>query len=116
MKKLIISALICLVLPLQAAYADDNYDDMDLGDVVSEPVNNNDSCTVVLCMYGKTTGNSSSECRGAEQKFFSIIKKKHGVFNPGRTFNARKSFITGCPAATPDVIDKIMNKYGRICW
>ncbi|EAQ9840278.1 TPA: conjugal transfer protein TrbM [Klebsiella pneumoniae] len=116
MKKLIISALLCIFLPLQAAYADENYDDVDLGDVVSEPVNNSDPCTVVLCMYGKATGNSSSECSGAEGKFFSIIKKKHGAFNPSRTFNARKSFLNGCPAATADVIDKIMSKYGRIRW
>lgn len=78
MKKLIISALLCIFLPLQAAYADENYDDVDLGDVVSEPVNNSDPCTVVLCMYGKATGNSSSECSGAERKFFSIIKKNMG--------------------------------------
>ncbi|EOG1857792.1 conjugal transfer protein TrbM, partial [Klebsiella pneumoniae] len=45
-----------------------------------------------------------------------IIKKKHGAFNPSRTFNARKSFLNGCPAATADVIDKIMSKYGRIRW
>ncbi|CDH24128.1 TrbM/KikA/MpfK family conjugal transfer protein [Xenorhabdus bovienii] len=111
MKKLIISALICIVLPLQAAYADDN-----LGDIVSEPVNNSDPCTVVLCMYGKATDNSSSECSGAERKFFSIIKKKHGAFNPSRTFNARQSFLNGCPAATADVISKIMSKYGRTRW
>ncbi|TWX74509.1 conjugal transfer protein TrbM, partial [Enterobacter hormaechei] len=28
----------------------------------------------------------------------------------------RKSFLNGCPAATADVIDKIMSKYGRIRW
>lgn len=37
-----------------------------------------DPCEVVLCMYGKATGNSGGgECRSAEKAFFNIIKKKN---------------------------------------
>ena len=52
-----------------------------------------DACEVVLCMYGKTTGNSgSSECHSAERAFFNIVKEnKHG-FLPDHTADARKSF------------------------
>lgn len=35
-----------------------------------------DPCEVVLCMYGKATGNSGgSECRSAEKAFFNIVKR-----------------------------------------
>lgn len=36
-----------------------------------------DPCEVVLCMYGKATGNSGGgECRSAEKAFFNILKKR----------------------------------------
>ncbi|RLM18390.1 hypothetical protein BIY28_18550 [Brenneria goodwinii] len=56
-----------------------------------------DPCEVVLCMYGKATGNSSgSECHSAEHAFFNIVKKnKHG-FLPDHTLNARKAFLGEC--------------------
>lgn len=114
MKKLIISSLICIMLPLQASYAYDNSDGVDLGDIVSEPINNGDPCTVVLCMYEKVKGESSSECKGAVRKFFSIVRKKKGSFNGGRTYNQRLSFLNECPSAGSDVIHKIMSKYGRM--
>ena len=39
-----------------------------------------DACEVVLCMYGKATGNGGgNECHSAERAFFNIIKKnRHG--------------------------------------
>ena len=40
-----------------------------------------DPCEVVLCMYGKATGNSGgSECRSAEKAFFNIVKKREMTF------------------------------------
>ncbi|EAS2000297.1 kikA from plasmid origin [Salmonella enterica] len=73
-----------------------------------------DPCEVVLCMYGKATGNSDgSECRSAEKAFFNIVKKnKHG-FLPNHTLNARKAFLGECPSADPESINKILSKFGR---
>ncbi|HDG8097028.1 TPA: conjugal transfer protein [Klebsiella oxytoca] len=74
-----------------------------------------DACEVVLCMYGKTTGNSGgSECHSAERAFFNIVKEnKHG-FLPDHTADARKSFLSECDSADPATIDQIISKYGRV--
>ncbi|WP_423201717.1 hypothetical protein [Dickeya dianthicola] len=39
-----------------------------------------DACEVVICIYGKATGNGGgNECHSAERAFFNIVKKnKHG--------------------------------------
>ncbi|MCV5090807.1 TrbM/KikA/MpfK family conjugal transfer protein, partial [Escherichia coli] len=70
---------------------------------------------VVLCMYGKATGNSGgSECRSAEKAFFNIVKKnKHG-FLPNHTLNARKAFLGECPSADPEAVNKILSKFGKV--
>lgn len=75
-----------------------------------------DPCKVVLCMYGKVTGNSGgSECSNAEKAFFSINSfKKHHRFNPSKTSNMRKDFLGECKAADPASIAKIISKFGRI--
>lgn len=75
-----------------------------------------DPCEVVLCMYGKVTGNSGgSECRSAEKAFFSINSfKKHHRFNPNKTADMRKDFLGECKAADPEVISKIVSKFGRV--
>ncbi|MCI4188441.1 TrbM/KikA/MpfK family conjugal transfer protein, partial [Dickeya dianthicola] len=61
-----------------------------------------DACEVVLCMYGKATGNGGgNECHSAERAFFNIVKKnKHG-FLPDHTADARKSFLLECDLSTP---------------
>ncbi|WP_312654860.1 TrbM/KikA/MpfK family conjugal transfer protein, partial [Escherichia coli] len=70
-----------------------------------------DPCEVVLCMYGKATGNSGgSECRPAEKAFFNIIKKKKGSIRWSKTFDARKAFLNQCSSADPAAISKIMSK------
>lgn len=73
-----------------------------------------DPCEVVLCMYGKATGNSGgSECRSAERAFFTIVKKnKHG-FLPNHTLNARKAFLGECASADPEAVNKILSRFGR---
>ncbi|EAA9297323.1 conjugal transfer protein [Salmonella enterica subsp. enterica] len=73
-------------------------------------------CEVVLCMYGKATGNSGgNECRSAERAFFKINAfKKHHRFNPGKTFNMRKEFLGECKVADPESISKILSKFGRV--
>lgn len=72
-------------------------------------------CEVVLCMYGKATGNSGgSECHSAEKTFFNIVKKnKHG-FLPGHTLNARKAFLGECASADPEAVNKILSRFGRL--
>ncbi|MFS7036056.1 TrbM/KikA/MpfK family conjugal transfer protein [Klebsiella pneumoniae] len=74
-----------------------------------------DACEVVLCMYGKTTGNSGgSECHSAERAFFNIVKKnKHG-FLPDHTADARQSFLRECDSADPAAISQIISQYGRV--
>ncbi|HAT1684694.1 TPA: kikA from plasmid origin [Klebsiella oxytoca] len=74
-----------------------------------------DPCEVVLCMYGKATGNTGgSECRSAEKAFFNIVKKnKHG-FLPNHTLNARKAFLGECPGADPKAVNKILSKFGKV--
>ncbi|EMG5650367.1 MULTISPECIES: TrbM/KikA/MpfK family conjugal transfer protein [Enterobacteriaceae] len=74
-----------------------------------------DACDVVLCMYGKATGNGGgSECQSAERVFFNIVKKnKHG-FLPDHTANARQSFLSECDSADPAAIGQIISKYGRV--
>lgn len=75
-----------------------------------------DPCEVVLCMYGKVTGNSGgSECRSAEKDFFRINAfKKKRRFNPGKTFDMRKQFLGQCKAADPTAVSKILAKFGRV--
>lgn len=79
-----------------------------------QKINSGDPCTVFLCMAGKTMGESPSECHGPEKKFFSIISKKHGHFNGGRTSNARNSFLGQCPTADPKIVSKIIRKFGSV--
>ncbi|EHT8728076.1 conjugal transfer protein [Salmonella enterica] len=75
-----------------------------------------DPCEVVLCMFGKATGNSGgSECSSAERAFFKINAfKKHHRFNPEKTFNMRKSFLGQCRSADPAAVSKILSKFGRM--
>ncbi|EBB0055250.1 conjugal transfer protein [Salmonella enterica] len=74
-----------------------------------------DPCEVVLCMYGKATGNSGGgECKSAEKAFFNIVKKKKGSIRWGKTFDARKSFLNQCSSADPAAISKIMSKFGKV--
>ncbi|RMQ24702.1 putative killer protein [Pseudomonas syringae pv. delphinii] len=50
-----------------------------------------DPCKSVLCMFGRLTGNSGgSECRTAEQDYFSILVKKHGNIKWSQTATARQ--------------------------
>lgn len=74
-----------------------------------------DPCEVVLCMYGKVTGNGgSSECSRPEKDFFNIIKKnKHG-FLANHTSDARKSFLNQCTTAPAEYVSKIISKYGKV--
>ncbi|WP_410014854.1 TrbM/KikA/MpfK family conjugal transfer protein [Sodalis sp. C49] len=74
-----------------------------------------DACEVVLCMYGKTTGNDGGkECSSAERSFFNIVKKnKHG-FLPSHTADARKAFLLECESANPEIISQIIGKFGRM--
>lgn len=74
-----------------------------------------DACEVVLCMYGKTTGNGGgNECHSAERAFFNIIKKNRHGFLPDHTADARKSFLLECGSTDPIIISQIISKFGRV--
>lgn len=86
--------------------------------VISNPAYASDPCEVTLCLWGKMNGSSDSNCNSSVSKFFNIVKKgHHGVFKPGKTFDARKSFLQQeCPAVygVSSYISKILQKYGHI--
>lgn len=75
-----------------------------------------DPCEVVLCLYGKATGNSGgNECSQAERAFFSINAfKKHHRFNPGKTFEMRRDFLAQCAGADPTAVSQILSRFGRM--
>ncbi|EKQ7210347.1 conjugal transfer protein [Atlantibacter subterranea] len=74
-----------------------------------------DACKIVLCLYGKTTGNSGgNECQSAERSFFKIVKKNRHGFQPNRTADARRNLLIECKSAEPKIIDQIINKFGRV--
>ena len=74
-----------------------------------------DACEIVLCLYGKTTGNGGeNECLSAERTFFTIVKKNRHGFHPNRTADARRYLLLECKSADPKVIDQIINKFGRL--
>ncbi|EOO0393297.1 TrbM/KikA/MpfK family conjugal transfer protein [Escherichia coli] len=74
-----------------------------------------DPCVAVTCLYGQLTGNSQSECNPAV-KAFKAIKgtKKHGIFDPTKTLRKRTLFLNSCPTADPDIVKKLLKKYGRL--
>jgi hypothetical protein len=72
----------------------------------------NPVCEVVLCMFGKLSGASQSECKSAEKKYFKIIVTgKKGKFKPSATAKERLNFLNGCPSP---MNDKINGKFGKI--
>ncbi|NDO82805.1 KikA protein [Citrobacter sp. NCU1] len=109
--------VIALVLlsPLSASASDYVMSDYNSDEKQVQSVDSGDPCVVVLCMYGKVTGNSGGgECSSPEKNFFKITKKKKGSFSPNRTSDARKAFISQCDTAGKDTIDKIISKYGKV--
>ncbi|MCI4239164.1 conjugal transfer protein [Dickeya dianthicola] len=74
-----------------------------------------DACEIVLCLYGKTTGNGGgNECQSAERSFFNVVKKSRHGFHPNHTADARKALLLECKSAEPKIIDQIINKFGRV--
>ncbi|MDI3440258.1 hypothetical protein QLG07_12380 [Erwinia sp. V90_4] len=74
-----------------------------------------DPCKVTLCLWGKMNGSLRTGCTEAEQSFFNIVKKKHGSFLPGPTFDARKDALNNeCPApyGASQFVGKVLGKYG----
>jgi hypothetical protein len=86
-----------------------------IASLLSSPAMATDACEVVLCMYGKMTGNDGGkECSSAKRSFFNIVKKnKHG-FLPSHTADAREAFLLECASAAPAIINQIIGKYGRL--
>ena len=74
-----------------------------------------DVCEIVLCLYGKKTGNGGgNECQSTERTFFNIVKKNRHGFHPSRTADARKILLLECKSADPEIIDQIINKFGHV--
>lgn len=74
-----------------------------------------DACEIVLCLYGKTTGNGGGNgCQSAERSFFNVVKKNRHGFHPNRTADARRDLLLECKSAEPKIIDQIINKFGRL--
>jgi len=66
-----------------------------------------DPCKAVLCMFGKLTGNSGgSECRSAENEYFSIQVKKRGKIRWDPTSTAREQFLNSCQGADQGINKK----------
>nr|UVN17841.1 hypothetical protein pPsy0479a_00009 [Pseudomonas syringae] len=73
-----------------------------------------DPCKSVLCLYGKFTGNSGgSECRSAEQDYFSILVKKHGNIKWSQTATARQDYLNSCPGADQSYTQKSTTSSAR---
>ncbi|MBW5893273.1 conjugal transfer protein [Pectobacterium polaris] len=74
-----------------------------------------DACEIVLCLYGKTTGNGGGNgCQSAESSFFNVVKKSRHGFHPNRTADARRDLLLECKSADLKIIDQIINKFGRV--
>lgn len=74
-----------------------------------------DACKTVLCMYGKFTGNSGgSACSSAVQDYFSIVAKKHGKINWGKTAALRGEYLNSCPGADSSINNKVNAKFGKV--
>ncbi|MEQ9969312.1 conjugal transfer protein [Pectobacterium carotovorum] len=74
-----------------------------------------DACEIVLCLYGKTTGNGGGNgCQSVERSFFNVVKKSRHGFHPNRTADARRDLLLECKSADPKIIDQIINKFGRV--
>nr|WP_241000832.1 TrbM/KikA/MpfK family conjugal transfer protein [Pseudomonas viridiflava] len=73
-----------------------------------------DPCKTVLCMFGMFTGNSGgSECKSAEQEYFSIVVKKKGKIRWSDTANARHEYLDSCPQADRGITKEINDKFGK---
>lgn len=76
---------------------------------------NDPACEAVVCLAGKIAGQSGgSACNGSINKYFSIVVKKRGKFNPSRTADARNSWLSQCSTDTSGSISRINAKYGRV--
>lgn len=82
--------------------------------LADEKVDSGESCTIVLCMYGKLQGNNQSECSSAVSQFFSLNKFGRHGFDPWKTFVKRRDFLGGCPTADPSVVSDIMKRFGKV--
>lgn len=100
MKKTAIAAALLCAAITTPAFADD-----------ADP---NDPCAMVLCLAGKLDGSSPAECDPMYKKFMSIKQKKHGDFLPDHTAKKRRNKLNECPSADGGIVDKIINKFGRL--
>lgn len=83
--------------------------------LLPSPAISADACEIILCLYGKTTGNGGgNECQSAERSFFNIVKMNRHGFQPNRTADARRNLLIECKSAEPKIIDQIINKFGRV--
>ena len=74
-----------------------------------------DACGMVLCLGGRILGgDGGSQCSSYEKKYFSIIVKKKGKFNPSRTAKERDKELKKCAGGDPGIVSKIGDKFGGV--
>jgi hypothetical protein len=80
----------------------------------STVVKADDSCQVVLCMFGELTGTATGECSSSINQYFSIRVFKDGSFLPDHTASKRLNLLNSCSTADPTDIKSINDKFGRL--
>jgi hypothetical protein len=84
------------------------------GTTVEGGGNNMDACGAALCLAGVImTGSNPSQCSSYIEKYFLVIGKRHGVFDPSKTLSARKNFLKQCKSGDSDSQNTVNDKYGK---
>lgn len=73
-----------------------------------------DPCKMVMCMWGKFSGDDGGdECDSAEQEYFSILVKKKGKIRWSDTAKERLKQQNSCPTAERGKTKQINDKFGK---
>lgn len=77
---------------------------------------NDEACSMVICLSTDDMKTGGSGCRDAQKKFFKIIvyhSHSHAV-DYGRTVEKRRSELSSCSNARKGDVEKIMAQYGTV--
>lgn len=78
-------------------------------DTSEDSADPDDPCATVMCLYGKLTGDSQSQCDPIIKSF-----KKIGIKNPKKMIKKRTKFINSCPTADSAIRKMVLKAYGKI--
>lgn len=74
-----------------------------------------DPCGTELCLSDFSAAKKDiSTCQEDLDEFFSLVGKKHGHFDPGRTLEKRRKYLNKCPSGNAVFKADILSKYGSI--